>query len=167
MERLYAPWRSDYTSDTVRSKDPNATTDECIFCEIAADTNDEKNFVLHRGKYNFALLNRYPYNAGHLMVIPYAHTSDVDLLAQEERAEMMEMLAHASTVLKQALKAEAINYGANQGKAAGAGIPSHLHFHVLPRWNGDTNFLPLLSDTKQISFDLNEIYKKLKNAYSF
>lgn len=165
MERLYAPWRSEYTSKTVRSKDPNATKDECIFCAIAADTNDEENFVLHRGKYNFTMLNRFPYNAGHLMVIPYAHTPDLDSLPQEERAELMEMLAHASSALKKTLNAEGINYGANQGKAAGAGIPSHLHFHVLPRWSGDTNFLPLLADTKQVSFDLNEMYKKLKLAF--
>ena len=87
------------------------------------------------------------------------------MLSPEARTEMMEMLAHASTVLKKTLKAEGINFGANEGKAAGAGIPSHLHFHVLPRWSGDTNFLPVLSDTKQISFDLAEVYEQLKAAY--
>ncbi len=165
MNRLYAPWRSDYTSKTVRAKDPNATKDECVFCFVSNSKKDSENFILKRGKYNFAVLNRYPYNAGHLMVIPYSHTAQLESLSKAARTELMEMIAHASSVLKKTLNAEGINLGLNQGKAAGAGIPSHLHFHVLPRWMGDTNFLPLLSDTKQVSFDLNKIYKQLKKAY--
>jgi len=165
MERLYAPWRTAYSAKTFRAKEPDATKHECVFCTLPSEGTDDEQFILQRGKYNFVMLNRFPYNAGHLMVLPYSHTADMESLSPEARAEMIEMLAHSSEVLKKTLKAEAINFGANQGKAAGAGIPSHLHFHVLPRWSGDTNFLPLLSDTKQISFDLHEIYKQLKEAF--
>ena len=165
MERMYAPWRSEYTVKTVRSKNPDATKDECVFCTISADKKDAENFIIKRGKYNFILLNRFPYNAGHVLVIPYAHTADLDQLPKATRTELMELLCQTSIVLKKALNAEGINVGLNQGKAAGAGIPSHLHFHSLPRWMGDTNFLPVLADTKQISFDLNTIYKQLKKAY--
>ncbi len=166
MDRIYAPWRSAYTSKTARGKKPNATKDECIFCNIISEKKDPKNFILKRFKHNLVMLNRFPYNTGHLLVMPLSHTADLAKLSKAARAELMEILSQSSALLKKSLQAEGINIGLNQGKAAGAGIPSHLHFHVLPRWLGDTNFLPTLADTKQISFDLGKIYKQLKKAYT-
>ncbi len=166
MDRIYAPWRSAYTSKTARSKKANATKTECTFCKIISEKKDSKNFILKRFKHNMIMLNRYPYNAGHLLVMPLSHTADLAKLSKSARAELMEILSQGSVLLKKSLQAEGINIGLNQGKAASASIPSHLHFHVLPRWLGDTNFLPTLADTKQISFDLEKIYKQLKKAYT-
>ena len=165
MDRLYAPWRSEYTAKTARTKNENATKDECIFCTIIAEKKDSSNFIIKRFKHNVVILNRYPYNAGHLLVMPLSHTAELKKLSKATRTELMEILSQSSALLKKTLKAEGINIGLNQGKAAGAGIPSHLHFHVLPRWIGDTNFLPAIGETKQVSFDLHKIYKQLKKEY--
>ena len=165
MKRIYAPWRSSYTSKTARSKNENISSKECIFCQKIKEKKDSKNFILKRFKYNVIFLNRFPYNAGHLLIIPLQHTNSLDILTKAARTELMELLTLSSTILKNELMAEGINVGLNLGKAGGAGIPSHLHFHVLPRWIGDTNFLPTLSDTKQISMNLPTMYKQLKKAF--
>ena len=126
---------------------------------------DEKRFVLRRFKHCFVMLNLYPYNAGHLLIVPYLHEGQLSGLSSEARFELAELTMLSSQILRDELNAQGINIGMNLGRAAGAGIPSHVHQHVLPRWEGDTNFLATLADTKQISFDLHEIYKKLRPAF--
>ncbi len=166
MKKLYAPWRSRYTQSTARGKKEKATEKECTFCTRLKQKKDSANFILKRFKHNVIFLNRYPYNAGHLLIIPIKHKDNLDKLSKETRAELMELITKSSTTLQKELGAQGINIGLNVGKAGGAGIPSHMHFHVLPRWVGDTNFLPTLTDTKQVSFDLNKIYKTLKKAFN-
>ena len=130
MDRIYAPWRSAYTSKTARDKKSKTPKFECIFCQIIAEKKDSNNFIIKRFKHNMVMLNRFPYNAGHLLVVPFSHTADLAKMPKAARAELMEILSQSSAVLKKALQAEGINIGLNQGKASGAGIPSHLHFHV-------------------------------------
>ena len=165
MKRMYAPWRSKYTTTAVRTKKEDIKDDECIFCEQFTQNDDKKFFILKRFKHNAIMLNKFPYNSGHLLIIPFAHKATLDLLSKAARTELMELIALSSHIVGKTLKADGVNIGLNIGKESGSSIPSHLHFHVLPRWKGDTNFLPTLADTKQISVDLNEIYKKLKKAF--
>lgn len=164
MDILYAPWRETYATDiaTAPHGKETAVSDECVFCTIAAQPeHDTQNFVLKRYQYCFIILNRFPYNAGHLLVIPYAHIRDLPELNQSNQQELISLLSQATNKLQTALGCDGLNIGINMGKAAGAGIPAHLHAHVLPRWNGDTNFLPALAQTKAISFDLSSLYTKL------
>lgn len=165
MKKLYAPWRSSYTTSTARTKNENTKKNECVFCSQIKEKKDAKHFILKRTKNSIVMLNLYPYNAGHLLVLPVSHTATLDKLSKEQRAELMELVSQTSSIVTKILGAEGVNVGLNLGKASGAGIPSHLHFHVLPRWIGDTNFLPTLSDTKQISFDLKKIYTQLKKGF--
>lgn len=161
MKRLYAPWRSDYSSKVTGAKEESVDQKDCIFCTQFKTTNDAQYFILGRYHSTIAMLNLYPYNAGHILLLPYKHTANLEELSSEERCELMELIQTTQHILKTVLHAEGINIGFNLGKAAGAGIPSHLHIHVIPRWFGDTNFLPLIADTKQISTNLHEIYQKL------
>ena len=165
MKRMYAPWRSSYAKGTAQSKKVKTSAKECVFCTQLKKKKDAEHFILKRLKHCFIMLNKFPYNTGHLLIMPNSHTASLDKLTPAARAEIMEALTESAGVVKKALKAQGINIGLNQGKAAGAGIPSHLHFHLLPRWAGDTNFFPTLVDTKQISFDLNEMYQILKKAF--
>ena len=166
MDRLYAPWRSAYAGTTVRAKEEDASAQECIFCAHTKEPErDEERFILRRFTHTFVMLNLYPYNAGHLLVVPVAHEPQLDGLSHEARTELMELTMHSATIGRDLLEAHGVNIGMNLGKAAGAGIPSHLHQHVLPRWAGDTNYLPLLAGTKQISFDLREMYERLRAAF--
>jgi len=165
MNHLYAPWRSVYSDSVAHSKREDTTAAECIFCKILKDNNDAEHFILKRFTYNFVVLNRYPYNAGHLLIMPLNHIATLPELSAPARHEFIELTTHSYTIVKQVLEAHGVNIGINMGKAAGAGIPSHLHQHVLPRWFGDTNFLPTLADTKQISFNLGDIYKQLKPSF--
>jgi ATP adenylyltransferase len=167
MKNLYAPWRSDYTTSVAHTKNENAPSDDCVFCSHKEHPlDDAKNFVLKRHEHVFVMFNKFPYNAGHLVVVPYAHVGSPDLLSKEARIELMEVTTQAATILKRETGAEGFNIGLNIGKAAGAGIPSHLHMHVLPRFVGDTNFLPTLGATRVISFDLNAMYQHLLNAFN-
>lgn len=165
MDKLYAPWRTNYTTDTTRSKHEHASADECVFCTKFAANDDRKHYILARFKHNAVLLNLYPYNAGHLLIVPYQHVKHMHDLSPEARIELIELLTHSVEILKEELKADGINVGVNFGKAAGAGIPSHLHWHVLPRWNGDTSFLPLIAETKAVSYDLNTVYDQLIDSF--
>ena len=169
MKVLYCPWRESYSKKVDNAKGVDALREECVFCNVVKQKDaDDKNYVLKRFDRNLLMLNLYPYNAGHLLIIPYCHTQDLQSLSPAARAEMIEIAARSSELLKNSLGAQGINLGLNQGREAGAGIPSHVHMHVLPRWRGDTNFMPLLAETKHISFDLNTIYSKLKKAlYEF
>jgi len=165
MRILYAPWRGEYTESTARTKNEDATEKECVFCEQCDNDEDEKNFIIKRFPHSVVMLNRYPYNAGHLLIIPINHIRTIDELPSEVQSELMWLVGKSGTALKDALGAEGVNVGINMGKAAGAGIPAHVHIHVLPRWIGDTNFMPTLTETKQLSFDMNDIYKKLKDVF--
>jgi len=154
MKRLWAPWRARYILGEKESK--------CIFCEKPKQDKDEDNYILLRGKRCLVMLNAYPYNNGHLMIAPYRHIDSVEDLEDDEAREMMNLLSRMITLLKKALGPEGFNVGMNLGTVAGAGIADHLHLHVVPRWKGDTNFMPLISNTKIISESLRETYQKLK-----
>lgn len=162
MKKLYAPWRSSYVTDREHKTSKEKS---CVFCEKAKSLSDDKEYIIKRYPYCFVMLNTYPYNAGHVMIIPNKHVKDLTELSSEERIELMHALSETVTILNKTLTPDGINIGINLGKAAGAGIPKHLHIHVLPRWEGDTNFMPLLAETKQVSMDLNEIYQILKKAF--
>jgi ATP adenylyltransferase len=159
MKHLYVPWRQKYSKE---NKNEN-TKKECPFCRIFSQdkSEDRKNFILKRFKHSAVVLNLYPYNAGHLMVIPLKHSAQLNELPDEALNEIMQLTSKSCEILQKELNAQGINIGLNLGRDAGAGVPNHLHMHVLPRWQGDTNFMALLAETKPISFDLNEIYNDL------
>lgn len=161
MNKLYSPWRQGYIETNIKK----VTPDSCIFCAEVSSSQDTKNFILKRYQHSLVLLNIYPYNAGHLMVIPLKHYKDLSQLPTIERNELMLVLSESIAVLNKTIKPNGINVGINFGAAAGASVIEHLHIHVLPRWNGDTNFLPLLAETKQISIDLKKIYKQIKKGF--
>ena len=159
MDRLFSPWRSQYIASFSDQKKKEA--DECLFCRISKEKKDKKNFVILRGKYCFVVMNLYPYNSGHLMVVPYRHTDDLSKLTSKENAEILSTTSRMIDLLKKAIGPHGFNLGTNLGRVAGAGIDQHLHFHIVPRWNGDTNFMPVLADTRVISEAMEETYKKL------
>lgn len=130
------------------------------------DADDVSNLVIDKGKYTFTILNLYPYNNGHLMVVPYRHTNNFSSITGEESAEVFQKLQLAEKALKDVMNPEGFNMGANLGKVSGAGIDEHIHFHLVPRWNGDTNFMPVLGEVKVISQDLLMTKKNLRNAYT-
>lgn len=165
MDHLYAPWRSTYSKSAHTAKNETTDSNECVFCQQLALQTDEHFFILKRFKHCFVVLNKYPYNAGHLLILPLDHLQELTQLSYDARHEIMEVIVHATEILKKILASEGINVGINLGKAAGAGIPSHLHFHMVPRWIGDTNFAVAIAETKVISFDLHDIYKQLKPAF--
>jgi ATP adenylyltransferase len=152
MDQLWAPWRMGYIKN-VDKKD-----DGCIFCTKPAENDDRKNYILHRGKKAFVLMNLYPYNNGHLMVIPYQHTADMLDLPAETASEVWSLLCSAKKALYAAIRPDAFNIGMNIGRTAGAGIDQHIHIHIVPRWNGDTNFMPVIGETKIISQGIDETY---------
>ena len=137
----------------------------CIFCDHLGAGDDEKAHILHRGRHAFALLNAFPYNTGHLMVAPLRHIGDLSELSEAERAELFELACRSVEILRGAMGAEGFNTGMNLGAAGGAGIPGHLHMHVVPRWDGDTNFMPVTGNTKVLPEMLADTYAKLKPAF--
>lgn len=165
MKQLHAPWRNEYSENTAHHKNEVSSPENCVFCQQFAQQQDQEFFILRRFTYNAVLLNKYPYNAGHLLIIPFVHVGELFQVPHEARIEMMELMTQGQKILKETLEAHGCNIGINMGKAAGAGIPTHIHAHVLPRWFGDTNFLPIFGETKQISFDLTSIYHQLKPAF--
>ena len=152
---LWAPWRLEYILGEKESG--------CIFCSRVQQSpdNDEKNLILTRGETCFVIMNRYPYNNGHLMVVPYRHTGDLTELTPAENQEIMAMLQQTLQVLTEAMTPDGFNIGLNLGKVAGAGVDDHLHFHIVPRWDADTNFMPVIGDTRVIPEALNATYRKL------
>ncbi len=164
MKNLYAPWREAYATSDFEKNKKSVKTD-CVFCQQLEDTKDEEYFILGRYKKNCIMLNRYPYNAGHLLIVPLEHQGWLEQLDQTTQQEMIYLVSESITILKNTLKCDGINVGLNLGEGAGGSIPAHLHFHVLPRWLGDTNFLPTLADTKQIPFNLSTLYTKLQKYF--
>jgi ATP adenylyltransferase len=136
----------------------------CIFCIAAAEERDEENLIVWRGERAFIILNRYPYNAGHLMVVPYAHVASLEDLPAETLTELMLLVNRSLAALRRAMSPEAFNVGANLGHAAGAGIVDHVHVHIVPRWEGDTNFMPVLADVRVIPEFLADTYRKIRRA---
>jgi ATP adenylyltransferase len=152
MDKLWSPWRSQYI-ESFKEKKTEKTG--CVFCGSVGDNlDDRESLVVLKGETSFTMLNLYPYNNGHLMVIPYRHISDFTELTAEELAEVMATLQKMVKALKVISSPEGFNIGANLGKVAGAGIADHLHFHIVPRWNGDTNFMPVIGSVKVLSQDL-------------
>ncbi|MEN3037866.1 MAG: HIT domain-containing protein [Candidatus Kryptonium sp.] len=164
MDRLWAPWRAKYIESF--SAENNESKKECLFCEKIKQNDDEKNLILYRGKYCYIIMNLFPYNSGHIMVVPYKHTPNFSDLEDEEMLEVMKIIKKGISALELALKPHGFNVGANLGRVSGAGIADHIHFHIVPRWNGDTNFMPVISETKIISELITDTYKKLKDALS-
>jgi ATP adenylyltransferase len=155
MENLWAPWRMEYIK--------GRREEGCIFCRKPAEGDRlAENLILHKGRKAFVILNRFPYNSGHLMVIPKRHTSDFSSLTPEENSEMSVLLQECVRVLQDVYGAEGLNIGMNLGHGAGAGIHDHLHYHVVPRWIGDTNFFPVISDTRSIPESLQDTYARLR-----
>ncbi len=160
MERLWAPWRAEYIM-----KNPACEKGGCLFCQLKKCRNDRDNLILFRGRTAFVVMNRFPYNSGHLMVAPLHHTANIELLKPGEAAELLGLIGRCVRALKKEYKPNGFNIGANLGAVAGAGVPGHLHFHIVPRWQGDTNFMPLLGETKVISEHLLTTYDRLKTRF--
>lgn len=163
MEKLWSPWRSEY----IESFKSDVDKSRCIFC-LMLDLNplDMDNLLVDKGDFTFTLLNLYPYNNGHLMVVPKRHTSDFSGLTFDEISESVQKLQLAEKALQKVFSPHGFNIGANIGRLAGAGIEEHIHFHIVPRWSGDSNFMPVIGDVKVISQDLAETKTKLLTAYS-
>ncbi len=157
MKRIWAPWRMPYILD---SKQPG-----CFLCDMIQEDRDRDNLMLLRGEHAFIVMNKYPYNNGHLMVAPYRHISTMEALNDEESLALMNLTRMAVRVLQSVVKAEGLNIGINLGKVAGAGLEEHLHMHIVPRWHGDTNFMPVLADTKVMPQALFELYDQLLPAF--
>jgi ATP adenylyltransferase len=154
MERVFAPWRMAYINQL---DDPG-----CVFCSKLAANDDRANLILYRGRDMFVIMNLYPYNSGHLLVLPYRHVAGLEDLTQSERAEMMEVILRCTRALTEAYKPQGFNIGFNLGKCAGAGVADHVHAHIVPRWTGDTNFMPALADTKVLPQSLDQTYEALR-----
>jgi len=160
-QRIWAPWRLAYVKDA--SKD---SEQECIFCSKPADeAADEANLILHRGELCFVILNKFPYTNGHLMVAPYAHIASLPEVPADTVAEMMALAQRAMTVLESVYSPHGYNVGFNQGRVAGAGVEHHIHMHVVPRWGGDTNFMPVLADTRVMPQTLEQSFEALAEAF--
>jgi len=157
MKYLWAPWRMDYILGKKK--------DACIFCGRPSKKGDEANLILYRSVYAFVMMNKFPYNNGHLMVIPKRHCPDLEPLDDQEIKDLLFLLKASTRVLKKTLHPEGFNIGMNIGKIGGAGVDDHVHFHIVPRWTGDTNFMPVLAETKIIPEYLTRTYQKLHDAF--
>jgi ATP adenylyltransferase len=156
MESLHAPWRIEYILS------PKPELKEGLFTRIAQSSDDEANLVIARDRTCFALLNKYPYNGGHLMVVPYKEVADLNGLTGEELADLWKLARRCINALTQLMKPDGFNIGINLGKVAGAGIVEHLHIHIVPRWSGDTNFMPVIANTSVLPQALSELAAKLR-----
>jgi ATP adenylyltransferase len=153
MKRLWAPWRIDY----IVNKKPST----CIFCVSSDQEHDREKLILFRTDLSLVMLNRYPYNNGHLMIAPFRHTADLNELSEEEMLDLFATLRLSRNVLEKTASPQGFNIGINLGKAAGAGVDEHLHIHIVPRWNGDTNFMSVISDNRVMPENLRSTFEKL------
>jgi ATP adenylyltransferase len=160
MKKLWAPWRFKYITAASTEEE-----EECIFCSKPKESKDKENLIVYRSQYSFILLNKYPYNNGHLMIVPYVHESDLTKLSDKILLDLQHNLQKSILALKNTIHPHGLNIGINIGRTAGAGIDQHLHYHLVPRWNGDTNFMPIISDTKVLSESLSETWRKLKKEF--
>jgi len=155
---IWAPWRSAFILDKKEKG--------CIFCNRQKKKDSLKNLIIYRGKDNFIILNKYPYNTGHTLVVPYRHVGLLEKLTEEESSEFFELVRKTVVVIKKALKPNAMNLGMNLGRSAGAGVPGHIHMHIVPRWQGDTNFMPVIGKTSVVSIPLEPVYEALRKEFS-
>ncbi len=153
MKILWAPWRASYVEKP---------GENCIFCKKVRENKDEENLIILRGQRSFIMLNRYPYNTGHLMIAPYRHVADIEDLTEDEAVEIFKLLRESIKAVKKAFKPDGFNIGVNLGRAAGAGVEGHIHIHAVPRWLGDTNFMPVTANTKVMPISLEEAYERIK-----
>jgi ATP adenylyltransferase len=158
MESLHAPWRIEYILA------PKPEVNDSVFTRIARSSDDEANLVIARDRACYALLNSYPYTGGHLMIVPYKQTADLNGLTDEEMGNLWQLTRRCANALTQVMQPDGFNIGINLGKVAGAGVAGHLHIHVVPRWLGDTNFMPVLANTSVVPQALNELAAKLRAA---
>jgi ATP adenylyltransferase len=158
--RIWAPWRLEYVKDA--SKD---VEEDCIFCAKPAQESDEENLIVHRGERCFVILNKFPYTNGHLMVAPYEHLAALPDIDQDTVAEMMALAQRGMRILESQYSPHGYNVGFNQGRVAGAGVEHHIHMHVVPRWGGDTNFMPVLADTRVMPQSLEDSYEALAGGF--
>jgi len=159
---IWAPWRMEY----ILNDNKQSLKDRCLFCQIATESSDRQNLVLYRGQHAYVMMNRYPYNNGHLMVIPFDHVNDLAQLPVPVFGELMELFRRSIASLQLALRADGFNGGINLGKTAGAGIDAHLHFHIVPRWQGDYNFMPVIGETRVMPQYLMETYDNLVQYFT-
>jgi ATP adenylyltransferase len=159
MNRLWAPWRENYIAKlTAKQK-------SCVFCRILEDRKDKRHLIFIRKPHAYAVLNLYPYSTGHCLIVPNRHVGDISKIPKEEYVQLMELLRETKDLLHAALEPQGFNVGINLGRIAGAGIPGHVHVHVVPRWKSDHNFMPVTAATKVISQSLSVIYKKIMAAH--
>jgi ATP adenylyltransferase len=154
-KRLWAPWRSAYVTSN------RTTAQGCVFCRIFKEKKDRKNFIVRRSKHCFVVLNIFPYNNGHVMIIPNRHVSDLKDLRKEEKDDLFDLLECTQELLDEVLKPQGYNIGINIGKAAGAGFPGHFHIHLVPRWKGDVNFMAVTANTRVISQSMSVLFERL------
>jgi len=159
LDYIWSPWRYRYITRTDKSGG-------CVFCAMAAAGNDPETLIVFRGQHNFAVLNRFPYTSGHLMVVPYQHTAELSAVDEPTATEMMSLTRSAERHLRQLYRPDGINLGMNLGEAAGAGIAAHIHMHVLPRWTGDANFLSTIGETRVLPETLDVTWQRLHEAFS-
>jgi ATP adenylyltransferase len=159
MEYITAPWRGVYVRKVCRMRG-------CVLCRALKARNDRAAHILYRGKYNFILLNKFPYNPGHLMIAPYHHTTSFDRTSQEASAELAVLLQLCLRILKRSSRPHGFNAGMNLGQSAGAGVVHHYHLHVIPRWHGDSNFMPLVGQTRVMVEDLDSTYDRLRPLFN-
>ena len=157
MKHIWAPWRIEY----IQMEKPRG----CILCEKPGENNDVPNYILYRGEKNFVILNAFPYNPGHLLVAPYRHVGNMEELVDEELHEHFEIVRRGVKLLKQVFNPGGFNLGINIGAIAGAGIVGHFHTHIVPRWSGDTNFMPVIAEARVLPEALAETYEKLKDKF--
>jgi ATP adenylyltransferase len=158
MKFITAPWREEYIKKAFKMT-------ECIFCQALETEKDSEAFILHRTKHNFLILNRYPYTPGHLMIAPYEHLDSIEKAEKEITDEMADLLKLSLSVLRKTYRPHGFNTGMNIGRSAGAGVADHYHLHVIPRWTGDSNFMPLIGKTKVVIEDIETTYKKLRSHF--
>ncbi len=157
MNRLWAPWRAEYISE----EKPKG----CVLCTAPGEADEAQNLILFKGKLNFIIMNKYPYNPGHLMVAPFRHIASPEEFTDAELEEHYRLVRRSLVVLRETFKSQGFNLGMNLGKVAGAGIAEHCHTHIVPRWEGDTNFMPIIAETKVISESMEAVYRELKGKF--
>jgi ATP adenylyltransferase len=157
MKNLWAPWRKEYIL--------SEKEETCFLCEALCDNHDRKNLILYRGKECFCILNQYPYNSGHVMVVPNRHINELSKLSNSAMLELLTTTSKVKDILARKMNPDGFNIGMNLGKVAGAGVEDHIHLHIVPRWNGDTNFMPVIADTKVIPQSLEDLFTDLESLF--
>jgi ATP adenylyltransferase len=165
VDILWSPWRYDYIKSG--SSEEKRRSSSCVFCSLQdeATGDDESKFILHRGRFNFVVLNLYPYISGHLLIVPYTHVGELDDAPKETTDELMDLTKRSQTLLRETYRPHGFNLGMNLGRAAGAGVAEHIHLHIMPRWMGDSNFMSTIAETRVIPEDLSTTYSKLHGKF--